>query len=96
MKDKTDKQMVSTLASSEQNIASEEPITVHPDQAYPNSNLDVPVDGITLEASVQNHIGRKLRAHYGSLVNEKVPDQFLDLLEELARKDLDQKKDTNS
>jgi hypothetical protein len=39
-----------------------------------------------LEADLQAHIGRQLRAVYEEVVNEAVPDRFLKLLEELDRK----------
>jgi hypothetical protein len=42
--------------------------------------------GAILEADLQAHIGRQLRAVYDEVVNEVVPDRFLQLLEELERK----------
>ena len=42
--------------------------------------------GAILEADLQAHIGRQLRAVYDEVVNEAVPDRFLRLLEELDRK----------
>jgi hypothetical protein len=42
--------------------------------------------GAMMEADLQAHIGRQLRAVYDEVVNEPVPDRFLELLEELARK----------
>jgi hypothetical protein len=42
--------------------------------------------GAILEADLQAHIGRQLRAVYDAVVNEAVPDRFLQLLEELERK----------
>jgi hypothetical protein len=42
--------------------------------------------GAILEADLQAHIGRQLRAVYDEVVNEAVPDRFLQLLEELERK----------
>ena len=42
--------------------------------------------GAILEADLQAHIGRQLRAVYDEVVNEAVPDRFLRLLEELERK----------
>jgi hypothetical protein len=39
-----------------------------------------------LEADLQAHIGRQLRAVYEEVVNEAVPEQLLKLLEELERK----------
>ena len=45
-----------------------------------------PPRGAILEADLQAHIGRQLRAVYDEVVNEAVPDRFLQLLEELERK----------
>lgn len=42
--------------------------------------------GAKLEADLQAHIGRQLRAVYDEVVNEPVPDKFRRLLEELERK----------
>lgn len=39
-----------------------------------------------LQAGLQAHIGRQLRAVYDAVANEPVPDRFLKLLEELERK----------
>jgi hypothetical protein len=41
-----------------------------------------------LDAEVQAHIGRQLRAVYDDVANEPIPDKFLQLL-----RDLDQKRD---
>lgn len=46
-----------------------------------------------LDRGIQGALGRQLRDHYNQLVNEKVPDQLLNLLDELARKEHDSKKD---
>jgi hypothetical protein len=45
-----------------------------------------PEGAVALEADLQAHIGRQLRAVYEEVVNEAVPDRFLKLLEELDRK----------
>jgi len=50
------------------------------------SRTATPVQGAILEAELQAHIGRQLRAVYDEVVNEAVPDRFLRLLEELERK----------
>jgi len=42
--------------------------------------------GVILEADLQAHIGRQLRAVYDEVVNEAVPDRFLRLLDELERR----------
>jgi hypothetical protein len=39
-----------------------------------------------LEAELQAHIGRQLRAVYDEVVHEPVPERFLKLLEDLERK----------
>ncbi len=39
-----------------------------------------------MEAELQAHIGRQLRAVYDEVAREPVPDRFLKLLEELERK----------
>lgn len=43
--------------------------------------------GAIMEADLQAHIGRQLRAVYDEVVNEAVPDRFLRLLEDLERKE---------
>jgi hypothetical protein len=45
-----------------------------------------PPKGAILEVDLQAHIGRQLRAVYDEVVNEAVPDRFLQLLDELERK----------
>jgi hypothetical protein len=45
--------------------------------------------GAKLEADLQAHIGRQLRAVYNEVVNEPVPDRFIKLLEELERNKAD-------
>lgn len=49
-------------------------------------NTSAPSQGPALEADLQAHIGRQLRAVYDEVVSEGVPDRFVQLLEELARK----------
>ncbi len=39
-----------------------------------------------LEADLQSHIGRQLRAVYDEVARQPVPERFLKLLEELERK----------
>ena len=39
---------------------------------------------VPLSKELQNHIGSKLRAVYGQLVQEPVPDRFADLLKQLS------------
>ena len=50
-----------------------------------SGSADTPM-GARLEADLQAHIGRQLRAVYDEVVNEPVPDKFVQLLEELERK----------
>ena len=44
---------------------------------------------VVLEADLQAHIGRQLRAVYDEIANEPVPDRFLKLLEQLERQRTD-------
>jgi Anti-sigma factor NepR len=44
-----------------------------------------PDSGVILDADLQAHIGRQLRAVYEEVVNEAVPDRLLMLLQELER-----------
>lgn len=39
-----------------------------------------------LDTDVQSHIGRQLRAGYVDILNQPVPDRFLELLAELDRR----------
>jgi hypothetical protein len=50
--------------------------------------------GIPLTKELQAHIGGKLRAAYGQLVQEPVPDRFADLLKQLADAEAAQKTST--
>lgn len=43
-------------------------------------------DASSIDADIQSHIGRQLRAGYMDILNQPVPDRFLDLLAELDRK----------
>jgi hypothetical protein len=54
----------------------------------PSASID-PIAGARLEADLQAHIGRQLRAVYDEVVSEPVPDKFIRLLEELERKRAD-------
>jgi hypothetical protein len=45
------------------------------------------VGGSRLDADVQSHIGRQLRAGYVDVLNQPVPDRFLELLAELDLKE---------
>jgi hypothetical protein len=43
---------------------------------------------VPLSKELQNHIGSKLRAVYGQLVQEPVPDRFAELLKQLSKTDV--------
>lgn len=53
-------------------------------EAFPSASATA--KGAVFEADLQAHIGRQLRAVYEEVVNEAVPERFLQLLEELERK----------
>jgi hypothetical protein len=55
-----------------------------------NPSASDPTKGAILEADLQAHIGRQLRAVYDEVVSEAVPDRFLRLLEELERKNTEE------
>ena len=38
-----------------------------------------------IDPRVQREIGKHLRAHYDDMINEPVPDKFIELLEQLER-----------
>ena len=41
----------------------------------------------SVDAVIQSRLGQKLREGYQQVVNEKIPDRFLDLLEQLKKKE---------
>jgi len=41
--------------------------------------------GPQMDSKIQTEIGKHLRAHYDALVNEPVPDRFMELLEKLEQ-----------
>jgi hypothetical protein len=43
---------------------------------------------VPLSKELQNHIGSKLRAVYGQLVQEPVPERFSELLKQLSKTDV--------
>jgi len=49
-----------------------------------------------VDASIQGLLGRKLRENYDEVVKEQVPQKFLQLLDELKRKEKGGKKDGGS
>lgn len=44
-------------------------------------------NALQLDTDVQSHIGRQLRAGYVDILNQPVPDRFLELLAELDRRE---------
>jgi Anti-sigma factor NepR len=40
-----------------------------------------------IDAKIRTHLGRKLKSAYQALVDEPVPDKFVELLDELRRKE---------
>lgn len=54
----------------------------------PQANAPV---GTPLDNDLQAHIGRQLRAMYDTVVNQPVPDRFLELLNQLDRTTGDEK-----
>lgn len=44
-------------------------------------------NALQLDTDVQAHIGRQLRAGYVDILNQPVPDRFLELLAELDRRE---------
>jgi len=38
-----------------------------------------------MDSRIQHEIGKHLRAHYDDIVNEPVPDKFMELLEKLEQ-----------
>ena len=41
--------------------------------------------GPQIDSRIQHEIGKHLRAHYDGVVNEPVPDKFMELLEKLEK-----------
>ncbi len=41
--------------------------------------------GPQMDSRVQHEIGKHLRAHYDDVINEPVPDKFMELLEKLEQ-----------
>lgn len=44
-------------------------------------------EGAALDPRVRSHIGRRIKALYDEVAEEPVPDRFVALLEELAKKE---------
>jgi Anti-sigma factor NepR len=51
------------------------------------SGADSPIPVPVVGEDIQKHLGRKLKASYDGLVRQPVPDKFLQLLENLERKE---------
>ena len=49
-----------------------------------------------VDATIQGLLGRKLRENYEEVVREDVPERFMQLLDELKRKEKGSKKDGGS
>lgn len=74
----------------EQDTAKRGQVPVMKPAAETGSIGAAPPKGVILEADLQAHIGRQLRAVYDEVVNEAVPERFLRLLDELERKKTEQ------
>jgi Anti-sigma factor NepR len=64
------------------------------DQTDMNTENEIDEDVPALDGRIQGLIGQKLRTHYDTLVNDKIPDNLLKLLEDLAKSELDSKKES--
>ncbi len=49
-----------------------------------NSNKGVSVDG-AIDTDIQERLGEKLKEAYSDVINEPVPDRFLELLNQLSQ-----------
>ena len=64
-------------------MTTSDPPKAKPDRSQGSCDLDVP----SVDAVIQGKIGQKLREHYHRVVSEPIPDRFLELLEQLKKKD---------
>lgn len=64
------------------------------DQTDMNMENEIYEDVPALDGRIQGLIGQKLRTHYDTLVNDKIPDNLLKLLEDLAKSELESKKES--
>ena len=54
--------------------------------AMENEARSIPAaEGVKVDPRIQNEIGKHLRAIYDPVLNEPVPDRFMELLKELER-----------
>ena len=77
---------VRDTAKQQQDTAKQGQVSDMKSAAETAPDLSAPTKGPALEADLQAHIGRQLRAVYDEVVSEGVPERFVRLLEELARK----------
>jgi hypothetical protein len=50
-------------------------------------NIQEPKPGAELDSELQAHIGRHLKAAYEDILDQSVPDRFIDLLKALEAKE---------
>jgi hypothetical protein len=77
-------------ASDEQ---SSQPEATKVNQSDMDNLADADIDAPAVDRRIQGIIGRQLRAHYDGLVDDKVPDKLLKLLDDLAKSEQSPKKD---
>jgi hypothetical protein len=83
-------QNAATRASDE---PSSQPTTTKVIQTDMDNLADSDIDAPAVDRRIQGIIGRQLRAHYDGLVGNKVPDNLLKLLDDLAKSEQSPKKD---
>lgn len=55
------------------------------DEMELNNSAEPDAAIVVLDARVQAQLGRQLSAYYGELVNQPIPDTFIDLLKKLEK-----------
>lgn len=70
-----------------------QPTIIKADQSEMNNLSDDSTEVPAVDSRIQGIIGRQLRAHYDGLVGDKVPDNLLKLLDDLAKSEQSAKKD---
>lgn len=63
------------------------------DRVLPDSEKTSSQAQAQLDPAIQGVLGRKLKESYEALVNEEVPSKFMDLLEQLKKKESSSPKD---
>jgi len=63
------------------------PKAVQPVRSEAGESNMTPEPPAQIDAVIQGAIGRRLRDSYGEIVNEKVPDDLLDVLKRLKEKE---------